>query len=98
MDQTAFALDDKPGMTKEQKDAALTQQQAMLRMAIEGSNTSALPDQLKVPWVVAFLKYDPLPTIQKVHQPILILQGALDQQVTPEQATHAGKIRTGGGQ
>jgi hypothetical protein len=33
-----------------------------------------------------FLAYDPLPTIRKVRQPILILQGELDRQVTADQA------------
>jgi fermentation-respiration switch protein FrsA (DUF1100 family) len=33
-----------------------------------------------------FLKYDPATTIGKVRQPILILQGALDRQVTADQA------------
>ena len=42
---------------------------------------------LSSPWGRAFLTYDPLTTIRKVRQPILILQGALDQQVTADQAT-----------
>ncbi len=40
----------------------------------------------KDPWIRFFLDYDPLATAKKVHTPVLILQGATDQQVTAEQA------------
>ena len=40
----------------------------------------------KVPWMQFFLEYDPLPTARKVNQPVLILQGATDQQIRPEEA------------
>lgn len=38
------------------------------------------------PWMKYFLAYDPLPTARRVKQPTLILQGATDQQVRPEEA------------
>lgn len=38
------------------------------------------------PWTRFFLDYDPLATARRITQPVLILQGATDQQVTPEQA------------
>lgn len=37
-------------------------------------------------WMRFFLAYEPLPTARKVKQPVLILQGARDQQVRPEEA------------
>ncbi len=40
----------------------------------------------RAPWMRYFLAHDPLPTIRRVQQPVLILQGGTDQQVTPEQA------------
>ena len=40
----------------------------------------------KVPWMAYFLTYDPVPTAKKVKQPVFIMQGATDQQVTPDQA------------
>jgi len=40
----------------------------------------------KVPWMAYFLGYDPVPTAKRVKTPVLILQGATDQQVTPDQA------------
>jgi dipeptidyl aminopeptidase/acylaminoacyl peptidase len=38
------------------------------------------------PWMTFFLDYDPLPTARTIKVPVLILQGATDQQVTPDQA------------
>lgn len=40
----------------------------------------------KLAWMKYFLSYDPLPTIRRVRQPVLILQGATDLQVTADQA------------
>lgn len=37
-------------------------------------------------WTKYFLAYDPIPTLKKVKQPVLIMQGGTDQQITPEQA------------
>ncbi len=44
-------------------------------------------DSLKAsnPWMDYFLSYDPLATARQVKVPVLILNGATDQQVTPEQ-------------
>jgi dienelactone hydrolase len=40
----------------------------------------------KIPWMQYFLTYDPVPTARKVKQPVFIMQGGTDQQVTPDQA------------
>lgn len=37
-------------------------------------------------WLKFFVAYDPIPTAKKVKQPVLILQGATDQQVRAEEA------------
>ena len=37
------------------------------------------------PWMKFFLDYDPLATARQIRTPVLILNGATDQQVTPEQ-------------
>lgn len=50
-----------------------------------------------IPYLVQARSYDPLPTARKVRQPTLILQGALDRQVSAGQAdTIATAIRGGG--
>ncbi|MDD5542023.1 MAG: alpha/beta fold hydrolase [Acidobacteriia bacterium] len=87
MDQTADLIDRNPTLTAEEKAQALAQQKAYLETIRTGGDITKLPDTVKNAWYKAFLIYDPLPTIRKVHQPILILQGALDRQVTADQAT-----------
>lgn len=42
--------------------------------------------EARKPWMRFFLTYDPIPTIKRVRQPVLILQGGTDQQVRPEEA------------
>ena len=49
------------------------------------------------PWMAYFLAYDPIATARQVKVPTLILQGATDHQITPEQAGKLGRaIRSGG--
>jgi len=49
------------------------------------------------PWTRWFATYDPLPTARAVRIPVLILQGALDRQVSAGQAdTLAAAFRAGG--
>jgi alpha-beta hydrolase superfamily lysophospholipase len=49
------------------------------------------------PWMRWFAAYDPLPTARAVRVPVLILQGALDRQVSAGQAdTLAAAFRAGG--
>jgi dienelactone hydrolase len=51
----------------------------------------------KIPWFPWFLAYDPLPTARGVRQPVLIVQGANDRQVTADQAEELGAaLRQGG--
>jgi pimeloyl-ACP methyl ester carboxylesterase len=49
------------------------------------------------PWMAYFVKTDPKVTLRQVKQPVLVLQGATDMQVTPEQAdTVAAVLRAAG--
>jgi fermentation-respiration switch protein FrsA (DUF1100 family) len=77
-------------LTKEEKDKRHQETEDYLRVLKSGGDTSKYPPvirRLNAPWTRWFLQYEPLTTIRKVPQPILILQGGLDQQVTAEQAT-----------
>ncbi len=51
-------------------------------------SVAAMTDSLAraTAWMKYFVDYDPLVTARKVKQPVLILQGGTDHQVTPEQA------------
>jgi alpha-beta hydrolase superfamily lysophospholipase len=60
--------------------------------ALENDTTAA-----RLPWMAHFRTYDPLPTARRVRQPVLILQGGLDRQVTAGQAdTLAEAMRAAG--
>jgi dienelactone hydrolase len=62
----------------------------------------SVPSQLDAlgrdnPWMAFFMRHDPLVTARQVKQPVLILQGATDTQVTPEQAdTLAAALKAAG--
>jgi dienelactone hydrolase len=71
-------------LTEEARAKAQAEQQDAMRKAIAGD--ASAPELLRSPWMRYFLAYDPLPTIRKVRQPILILQGEFDRQVTADQA------------
>ena len=71
-------------LTEEARVKARAEQQEAMRKAIAGD--ASAPESMRSPWMRYFLAYDPLPVIRKVRQPILILQGELDRQVTADQA------------
>lgn len=86
-DQLNDMLERNTTLTAEEKDKQRAQQQEMIDAVIKGGDLSKYPAQLSMPWIKEFWTHDPLITISKVRQPILILQGALDRQITAEQAT-----------
>jgi dienelactone hydrolase len=64
-----------PGLSDVQRDS--------LRRLVPGALDSLARSN---PWIGFFMTHDPLVTIRDVRQPVLILQGDTDRQVTPEQA------------
>ena len=82
--QAEQGLEGDPTLTEEAKAKARAAQQEARRKDIAGGASAS--DQSQSPWMRYFLSYDPLPVIRKVRQPILILQGELDRQVTADQA------------
>lgn len=73
--QLRSAVEQEPSIAPAARDSALT--------AIRAQFDSTLG---KLAWMKYFLSYDPLPTVRRVRQPVLILQGATDMQVTADQA------------
>jgi dipeptidyl aminopeptidase/acylaminoacyl peptidase len=73
-------------MTAEEKNKQRAEQQEIINAVRTGGDLSKYPAQVRLPWIKEFWTYDPLPTIRRVRQPVLILHGALDRQVTVEQA------------
>ncbi len=86
MEQLTYILDNTPGVTPELRKQKLAEQQEIITAVQSGGDLSKYPAQVRFPWTKEFWTYDPLTTIRKVRQPILILQGALDRQITAEQA------------
>ena len=64
---------------------------------IADAQRQLLSDTTVGPWMRFFRAYEPLPTARRVRQPVLILQGAVDRQVSAGQADTLGAaIRAGG--
>ncbi|MCA1625138.1 MAG: alpha/beta fold hydrolase [Acidobacteria bacterium] len=86
--QQEEALAQATNLTEEKKNELRAEQRRILQTVIEGGDTSQLPPQARqfLPWFREFLTFDPRVVIQRVRQPVLILQGALDWQVTADHA------------
>lgn len=83
VDQLEDALSRNSLLSDSMKAVARATQQGTFRQLREGKDVLGLSG---VAWWRWWLDYDPLATIRRVRQPILILQGANDRQVTAEQA------------
>jgi len=84
--QQEYAADSMMHLTGVKRDSAV-------RAMAQTLDSAAVAE----PWVRFFLDYDPVATAKRVKQPVLILQGATDRQVTPEQAVElATAFRSGG--
>jgi dipeptidyl aminopeptidase/acylaminoacyl peptidase len=95
--QFSDALKGDPTISAEDRERRVAARRKMLTTIAEGGDTSKIPPDFKSGWMKFFIAYDPLVTIKKVRQPILIVQGELDHQVTPEQAPMIEKAATAAG-
>jgi dienelactone hydrolase len=84
--QYGDALKKDPTISPEALDKMISERRAMLTSIAEGHDDQTTPAAMRSGWMKYFIAYDPLPTIKRVRQPILVLQGGLDHQVTPDQA------------
>lgn len=85
--QLTWPIDAAPGLSEERK----AELKARVSRQLE-SDTAGL-----TPWMRHFRSYDPLVAARKLRQPVLILHGGLDRQVSVGQAdTLARVIREGG--
>lgn len=73
--QLANGIRGTPSIPEAKRDSAITAARAQF------DSTAA-----RTPWMRYFITYEPLPTLKKVKQPVLILQGATDQQIRAEEA------------
>jgi alpha-beta hydrolase superfamily lysophospholipase len=85
--QVTRPIETAPGLSADER-------QALRDSALSAVTTGPL---MQIPWIQYFRDYDPLPTARTVAQPVLILHGEYDRQVTAEQAEALGAaIRDGG--
>lgn len=86
--QQEEALAQATNLTEARRAELRAEQRRILQTVIEGGDVSQLPPQARafLPWFREFLTFDPLAAMRRVRQPVLILQGALDRQVTADQA------------
>lgn len=85
-DQFRRPIESAPGLSDSARAAQLAK---VPQMVEQFSQASA--------WTRWFADYDPLPTLRRVRVPVLILQGALDRQVSAGQAdTVAATLRSAG--
>lgn len=88
MYQNRVSVDGVPSLSKAQRDSIMATVPARLDSAGRA-----------VPWLGFWLSYDPILTAKRVKQPVLILQGLTDTQISPEQADSlAAAVRGGGNQ
>ncbi|HSF23662.1 MAG TPA: alpha/beta fold hydrolase, partial [Blastocatellia bacterium] len=90
-------LDADTTLTPEARAAKRAEEVSDIRKVVEGGDTSKMSEFMRSPWMRHFLTYDPLPAIAKVRQPILVLQGEIDRQVTADQAGMIEKAARAGG-
>ena len=75
MFQNRQSIDNAPGLSAAQRDSLWKTVPAALDSISKAS-----------PWMGFFMSHTPLATVRQVKQPVLLLQGETDRQVTPEQA------------
>lgn len=84
--QLAMMLDLDTTLTPARRDSAIAATRAEFE---QGAGRAA--------WMQYFLAYDPLPTLRRVRQPVFVMHGATDRQVTVEQAEQiAATLRSAG--
>lgn len=94
--QVDQGLESDPTLTEEQRAKGRAEQKEAMRKAIEDDPSA--PETLRIPWMRYFLTYDPLPTIRKVRQPVLILQGEFGSPGDCRSSRDARESRARGGQ
>jgi dienelactone hydrolase len=82
-EQQEDMLRSNPTMTEAHKDSLREKQKEVVKTVLAGGNVPGVPINA---WTREYFAYDPLPTVRKVKQPLLILQGERDRQVYEEHA------------
>ncbi len=87
LDQARWPVLTTPGLAPAERSRRLAQAETAVR-------SDSFPTN---PWMRWFVHYDPRPVLGRVRQPVLVLQGALDRQVSAGQADTLGTLLRAGG-
>jgi pimeloyl-ACP methyl ester carboxylesterase len=78
------------------RQARIDLQKKIQAAVVSGTGWQGVPDvmrrQADTPWFKSLLTYDPAQVLSKVKQPILIIQGDLDQNVPPAEADRLAEL------
>jgi uncharacterized protein len=81
---------DQSGISEAEKQPKIELQKKIESAVLSGTGWEGIPPELRkqaeVPWFRSLLAYDPARVLPNVKQPILIIQGDLDTQVSKDQA------------
>jgi pimeloyl-ACP methyl ester carboxylesterase len=87
---------DRMNVPEAEKQAKVALQKKIQSAVVNGSGWEGVPEDLRrqadTPWFRSLLLYDPAQILQKVSQPLLVIQGDLDTQVPPGQADRLGEL------
>ena len=83
-----------PAMPEAQKQSLREKQKEVVKTVLAGGD---IPGQKTNPWIREYFAYDPLPTARKIKQPLLILQGERDRQVSEQHAAMLADAVRGAG-
>ena len=94
LEQQEAALD-QIGATGAVRQERIDLQTRINQAVLEEGSWEGLPDGLRTqadtPWFRSFLAFDPADTLRRIRQPLLVIHGALDQEVPPH---HADRLET----
>jgi pimeloyl-ACP methyl ester carboxylesterase len=79
-----------------ERQAKIDLQKRIQEAVVSGKGWEAIPEQLRrqadTSWFRSLLMFDPAVVMPKVKQPILVIQGDLDQQVAPHNGDQLGEL------
>jgi dienelactone hydrolase len=81
LEQQEDALRNEPTMSEATKDSLRAKQREIVKTVLAGGSVPGINA-----WIREYFAYDPLPTVRKLKQPLLILQGERDRQVDESHA------------
>ena len=79
-----------------ERNAKIELQTRIQQAVVTDAGWESIPPELRAqadtPWFKSLLLFEPAKVMQKIEQPILIIQGDLDQQVSPHHADQLGAL------